>query len=111
MKRSEVLSIVKQDTLNPVKPTTPTSNTAAMSSLTRPIQSPATIPTSQDVGIKESGTQSKIGKGEQNIYLNTVTQSVITYDFEYDTNVKVEEDLDEDNDSIPDFDPDDNSLA
>ena len=107
MKRSEVQSIFKQDTGNPVKPTTQTSITAAMSALTQPIQ----FPTSQDAGIKESATQSKIGKGEQNVCLNTVTQSVITYDFEYDTNMKVEEDSDVDIDSIPDFDPDDNSLA
>ena len=72
---------------------------------------PVTVPTSQDSGIRESDTQSKIGKDEQNISLNTVTKSVITYDFEYDTNMKIEEDLEEDNDSIPDFDPDDNFLA
>ena len=109
MKRSEVLSIFKQDT--PAKPTTPTSNTAAISAMTQPMQLPVTVPTSQDSGIRESDTQSKIGKDEQNINLNTVTKSVITYDFGYDTEMKIEEDLDEDNDSILDFDPDDDSFA
>ena len=80
------------------------SEVLSLSTLTEPLQLPGPTSTSQEAEISESKTYSltKQGKGNSNI----VVESALDNDFNCD-NMKVEINSDDDNDSIPDFDPND----
>ena len=114
MKRSEILSVFSYDKGNPLKMRTLASTNSLDSegipTETQPKQLLSTILKCQEAGKSESITKSNIEKGEQNINLKRVAQSAITYDFEYDT-MEIDEGSDEDNDSIPHFDPNDQALT
>ena len=112
--RSEILSVFSYDKGNPLKMRTLASTNSLDSegipTETQPKQLLSIILKCQEARKSESNTKSNIENGKQNINLKRVAQSAITYDFEYDT-MEIDKGSDEDNDSIPHFDPNDQALT